>query len=124
MPVGPITQTVSWYAVLLELAGGRAFIARPAPRPGAASTSRAMLELGATLDPLPFDRLEVNSDADTVREQLGWAIGIGENLTEPPAHAFRQPFANTSRRSTTASAGTPPSTCSRPPTTNSYDSLR
>ncbi len=35
-----------------------------------------------------------------------------------------QPCSSTSRRSTTASADTPHSTCSRQPTTNSYDSLR
>lgn len=83
MSVGPITQTVAWYAVLLQLSGGRAFIARPAPRRGAASSSQAMLEIGAHIEPLPFERLEVNSDAETVREQLGRAIGIGENATEP-----------------------------------------
>ncbi|WP_142211873.1 hypothetical protein [Streptomyces sp. SLBN-118] len=31
MPVGPITSTVSWYAALFDLDGGRAFVARPAP---------------------------------------------------------------------------------------------
>ena len=92
MPIGPITQTVSWYAVLLQVAGGRAFVARPAPRPGAASNLRAMLEFGATLEPPPLDRLNVNCDASTVREQLGWAIGIGENGTEPPMYSLRQPL--------------------------------
>src|SRR6185437_14751885 len=50
MPVGPITQTVAWYAVLLLLpGGGRAFVARPAARPGATSSQLAMLEIGAGL---------------------------------------------------------------------------
>lgn len=48
MPVGPITHTVAWYAVLLQLpGGGRAFVGRPAARPGAASSQLAMLENGS-----------------------------------------------------------------------------
>jgi hypothetical protein len=90
MPVGPITKTVAWYGLLLQLPGGRAFAARPAPRTGAASSSRAMLEIGgADLGPLPFDRLEANADSDTVRDDLGRAIGIGENATEPEPNSLR-----------------------------------
>ncbi len=93
MPVGPITQTVAWYAVLLQLpAGGRAFVGRPAARPGAASSQLAMLEIGGDLEPLPFEALETNADADSVRDQLGRAIGIEENATEPEEHSLRQPL--------------------------------
>jgi hypothetical protein len=90
MPVGPITKTVAWYGLLVQLPGGRAFVARPAPKPGAASSSRAMLEIGgADLGPVLFERLEANSDADTVRDDLGRAIGIGENATEPEPNSLR-----------------------------------
>jgi uncharacterized protein DUF3732 len=41
-----------------------------------------MLELGADLSPLPFERLEVNADIRAVREQLGRLIGIDENEHE------------------------------------------
>jgi Protein of unknown function (DUF3732) len=93
MPVGPITQTVAWYAVLLRLpGGGRAFVARPPARPGAASSQLAMLEIGADLKPLPFEDLETNADTDSVRDQLGRAIGIEENVTEPEPHSLRQPL--------------------------------
>lgn len=93
MPVGPITQTVAWYAVLLRLpGGGRAFVARPAARPGAASSQLAMLEIGADLEALPFEDLETNADTDSVRDQLGRAIGIEENATEPEPHSLRQPL--------------------------------
>ena len=92
MAVGPITRTVAWYAVLLQLPGGRAFVARPAPRSGAASSSRAMIEIGAEIGPLPFDRLEVNADADTVRDQLGRAIGIDENAGDRGPMSFREPL--------------------------------
>jgi hypothetical protein len=90
MPVGPITSTVSWYAALFQMEAGRAFVARPAPRPGKASTQQAMLAFGADLEPLDYEELEVNSDTDAVREQLGRRIGIEENLHEPPAGSNRQ----------------------------------
>lgn len=82
MPVGPITQTVAWYALIVEHDETRVFVARPAPRAGAASTQRAMIEVGADLEPLPFERLEVNADAASVRDQLGRLIGIDENAGE------------------------------------------
>ncbi|MEV7068958.1 DUF3732 domain-containing protein [Streptomyces collinus] len=90
MPVGPITSTVSWYAALFQLDSGRAFVARPAPKAGRSSTQQAMLAFGTDLEPLHYEQLEVNSDTDTVREQLGRRIGIEENLHEPPAGSGRQ----------------------------------
>jgi hypothetical protein len=92
MPVGPITDTVSWYAVLVQLPTTRAFVARPAPRIGRASTQQAMLEFGADLQPLDYADLTVNADSDTVRQQLGQLIGIGENLHVPDAGALRTPL--------------------------------
>lgn len=93
MPAGPITQTVAWYAVLLQLPdGSRAFVARPAARPGAASSQRAMLEFGNDLEPLPFDRLKENADVASVRDDLGRAIGIDENSTDPGPFSSRQPL--------------------------------
>jgi hypothetical protein len=93
MPVGPITATVTWYAALFLLPdGGRAFVARPAPQQGRASTQRAMLELGAELELLAASSLAVNIDTDALREQLGRRIGIEENQHEPPAGSLRAPL--------------------------------
>ncbi len=89
MPVGPITRTVAWYAVLFELENGRAFVARPTPGKGKASTQRAMLEFGTDLEPLDFHDLMVNTDSRSVREQLSRRIGIEENLHEPPVGSAR-----------------------------------
>lgn len=90
MPIGPITSTVVWYAALFQLpSGGRAFVARPAPRAGAASTQLAMLEIGSDLELLPFESLTANSDTRSLREQLGRLIGIEENLSEPGEFALR-----------------------------------
>jgi hypothetical protein len=94
VPVGPITDTVEWYGALWQLdQGARAFVGRPAPQPGRASTQQAMLEFGGSdLEPLPTDRLNVNSDTRSLREQLGRRIGIEENLAEPAVGSLRQPL--------------------------------
>lgn len=94
VPVGPIADTVTWYGALWDLGkSARAFVARPAPRPGRISTQQAMLEFGGTdLAPLPFDRLVVNTDSDSLREQLGRRIGILENLRERPPGSLQQPL--------------------------------
>ena len=89
MAVGPISDRVAWYAVIVQLPNGQAFVARPAARRGAASTQRAMLELGVDLTPIPFERLEVNADIGTVREQLGQRIGIEENEHEATPGSLR-----------------------------------
>lgn len=92
MPVGPITETVAWYTLTVDLPTTRAFIARPAPQEGRASTSRAMLEFGANLGPPPFEDLAPNADSGVVREQLGRMIGIDENAHDPGPGALRGPL--------------------------------
>ncbi|MCX4757848.1 DUF3732 domain-containing protein [Kitasatospora purpeofusca] len=89
MPIGPITETVVWYAALLKLGAGRAFVARPAPRPGKSSTQLGTLRFGTALEPLELGELEADMDSSAIREQLGRRIGIEENLHEPPAGAVR-----------------------------------
>jgi hypothetical protein len=92
VPVGPITDTVVWYAALWQMDEGRAFVARPAPAAGRASTQQAMLEFGTDLEPLAFADLVVNTDSSALREQLGRRIGIEENLADPGARSLRQPL--------------------------------
>ena len=93
VPVGPIADTVVWYSTLWQFDdGSRAFVGRPAPAPGRASTSIAMLEFGALLDVPALASLEVNIESHALREQLGRRIGIEENLSEPPAGSLRQPL--------------------------------
>src|SRR5207302_2731656 len=92
MPVGPISRTVAWYAVVLQLPTAQAFVARPAPRSGAASSQRAMIKIAARVEPPPMAELAVNTDADSVRVQLGGLIGIDENLHVPDNSSGRQPL--------------------------------
>lgn len=78
LPVGPITDTVAWYAALFQLDDTRALVARPAPKPSGRST-RAMLMFGADLSVPDVAQLAVNTDTKTLRRQLGRRIGITEN---------------------------------------------
>jgi len=93
MPIGPITESVAWYAVLLQLPDGQVFIARPSPGPGVASTQQAMIAVGAEITVPSLADLVVNADAESVRERLGGLIGIDENLHVPDERARRQPLA-------------------------------
>lgn len=92
VPIGPISDTVAWYGALWQLDEGRAFVARPAPAAGKASSSQAMLEFGVDLDAPPLSELRINIDSQALREQLGRRIGIEENLTEPGTGSLRQPL--------------------------------
>lgn len=92
VPVGPISDTVVWYSTLWQLEDGRAFVARPAPAKGKASTTLAMLEFGVDLAPPPLEELRANIDTRALREQLGRRIGIEENITEPGPGSLRQPL--------------------------------
>jgi hypothetical protein len=92
VPVGPISDTVEWYAALwqLDTFGARAFVGRPRPAGQNASTSLAMLEFGNNLEPPPLEELRANTDTRQLRQQLGRRIGIEENQTEPGPWSLRQ----------------------------------
>lgn len=92
VPAGIISDTVQWYALLLQLPTTRAFVARPRPRQGTASSTQAVLELGADLQPLPMDALQVNTDTTALRQQLGALLGMGEHRYEPPTGSLRHPY--------------------------------
>ena len=94
VPVGPISDTVEWFAALWQLdeSGARAFVARPKPVGQNASTSVAMLEFGMNLEPPPLDALRPNIDTRQLRQQLGRRIGIEENETEPGPGSLRQAY--------------------------------
>lgn len=78
-PIGPMTDTVSWYAALFQLDTTRAFAARPAPVPGKKTAAQAMLKFGPDLEPPPYTHLAPNTDRHTLRQRLGRFIGIEEN---------------------------------------------
>ncbi|MGJ5832022.1 DUF3732 domain-containing protein [Streptomyces ossamyceticus] len=85
LPVGPITDAVSWYAALYQLDGTRAVVARPAPKPSGKSR-QAMLTFGADLSLPEVDELAINTDTTTLRRHLGRRIGITENRRHQADH--------------------------------------
>ena len=92
VPRGPISDTVAWYGLLVKLGETQVFLGRPAPPPRQATSTAAMLEIG--VDELPaFTSLRQTTNVDGLREYLGRAIGIEENLHVPPAHHTREPLA-------------------------------
>ncbi|MEV6534896.1 DUF3732 domain-containing protein [Streptomyces sp. NPDC051639] len=91
--VGPITRTVEWVAVLLQLPDTRAFVARRLPAKGKKSVSTAMLEFGSALQQLPYERLANNCDSDELRQQVGLRIGLGDVRSEPQPGSLQAPFA-------------------------------
>lgn len=87
LPQGPAFEAVSWYGLLVDIAGQRAFVARPAPEAGRGSSVRAMLAIGSDLELPAHGELQVNADADGVRGELGRMLGIEENEQVPVAGA-------------------------------------
>ncbi|WLQ43938.1 DUF3732 domain-containing protein [Streptomyces laculatispora] len=84
-PIGPMTDTVSWYAALFQLENTRAFVARPAPGPGKKTAAeQVMLKFGPDLEPLSYTDLAPNTDRHTLRQRLGRFIGIEENHSTTP----------------------------------------
>jgi hypothetical protein len=91
MPIGPITQTVSWYAALFSVGESKAFVARPAPKPGKASTNQAMIAVDSRSEIPALRELNVNCDSRTLRDILDTLIGIEENQHTPPPNSARYP---------------------------------
>lgn len=90
VPMGRITQTVQWYAVRFQLPTTRVIAARPRPEPGRESQERAMLTVGAGLEPLAYGDLRANMDRSTLRAELGRLLGIDEVVVGPAAERLDQ----------------------------------
>ncbi|MCM1950393.1 DUF3732 domain-containing protein [Streptomyces sp. G2] len=92
LPATAIFRTVAWYAVMLQLDDTRVFVARPAPGPNARSVTNGMIEMGADLAVPELADLKVATDSDTIRQQIGRRIGIGDPRSETPAGGFAAPL--------------------------------
>jgi hypothetical protein len=71
-------DVVDWFGILVEHDGARAFAARPAPRQGAASTTAAMLVIGAA-DVLATDQLVSTTDIGGLRIELSRFMGMADD---------------------------------------------
>jgi hypothetical protein len=92
VPEGVIQDRVAWYAVIYRFTGEEVLVAKPAPRPGVASGSVAMVRRGAVVEaPLP-DELVVNNNDDGVVALLSSLVGIPDNVTDVPIDQSRSSF--------------------------------
>ncbi len=97
VPLGPIQNTVRWYALLAHVGDTHFFIARPAPAHGA-TTTQAMLSIGLRELP-PIEALNLNINTNDLVAYLGGLIGIEDNLFVPPEGHTRRPLAANFRHS-------------------------
>lgn len=97
VPLGPIQNTVRWYALLGHVDDTHFFIARPAPAHGA-TTTQAMLSIGLRELP-PIEALNLNINTNDLVAYLGGLIGIEDNLFVPPEGHTRRPLAANFRHS-------------------------
>jgi uncharacterized protein YoxC len=85
-------DVVTWYAILLQAGDEQIFVAKPAPRHGAASQSSVYLKLGLDI-PLPeLKDLVINSNDDAIISYLSTRIKISPNLSTPGETHTRAPI--------------------------------
>lgn len=91
---GGVERALGWVGALWQFAdGGRAFVGRPIPAGNVAKNTEVMLVIGDDSLPLASaDALSPNTNAHTMRLELGARIGITESQIDPPAGALRQPL--------------------------------
>ncbi len=92
VPEGAIQDRVAWYAVIYRFAGEEILVAKPAPRPGLASCSTAMVRRGAVVEAPNPGELVVNDNDEGVVTLLSRLVGIPENVTEVPIDQSRVSF--------------------------------
>jgi hypothetical protein len=97
VPVGIIRETVTWFALRLQLRAGQAFIARRAPEGGRASSSEVYYQLGTSLEIPGWETLKPTTNTEGLVSLLSRDAGIVENLHEPPSEQTRAPVAATIR---------------------------
>lgn len=91
IPTGVISNSSSWYYVIVEFIGERILICRPHPE--GASTNRAMVRIGGLDLTAPiFDELEVNADTKVIKDTLTKRLGIDSLTIDPAAGSLRHSF--------------------------------
>lgn len=91
VPVGAISQSVAWYALLVRIGDRSLFLARPTSV-GEAEVSAALLVVEPSRLPR-FEELQPNTTAAELRQYLASAIGIEENLNVPTIGQTRRALA-------------------------------
>lgn len=81
VPLGPIHDTVTWYALRAHVRETHFFIARKAP-PSDHESNDAMLLVGDLTTP-GLDQLEHNTSRGALRDYLGGLLGVEDNRNLP-----------------------------------------
>ncbi len=92
VPEGRIVESVAWFGLLLEVGGGRMFVARENPFPARASTSTAYVLRGVNESPASAPT-EATTSVKALEDMLSQVIGIAPNLQVPPDESTRPPLA-------------------------------
>ncbi len=91
IPVGPIRDTVAWYAIRLQFPASQIFVARQSPPPTRNSTNVAFL-LEALEVEIPEEILQPNTTSEAVETYINNKLGISPNLSTPPSGQTRLPL--------------------------------
>lgn len=91
----PITRTIGWYGLELEVDELLVSVARQAPEPGRKSNARAYLSVGDELP--PAGSVSQNTSIDEVVMRLAAMVGIEDTLQQSPVETRREPVRATLR---------------------------
>lgn len=81
---GHIRDTVSWYAITLQLPTEQLFLARKAPENGSKTSTEFLIISGEEIKLPTFSQIQSNTNLGSVLEYLTRLIGIPEQQTEVP----------------------------------------
>jgi len=84
IPPGPITKTVSWVGIHLQLSSGETFIARKLPVDGAKTSLEVYYEIAEKITIPDISVLHQNTNTGTLKQLLTKYAGIRENIHQPP----------------------------------------
>lgn len=97
VPVGPIRDTVAWFALLLQFPDTQAFVARQAP-PRDQKTSHAIyLDVAKKVRIPELDALEPTTNLEGLTTFLTTRLGMAENVHDPSEGQTRAPLEATVR---------------------------
>lgn len=91
IPVGPIRDSVAWYALRLEFPSSQVFVARQCPPVNQNSTNAAFLLESAEVV-IPERITQQNMTSDAVETYINHKLGISPNLNTPPSGQTRPPL--------------------------------
>jgi hypothetical protein len=94
---GPLRLCIAWYGLRLQLASGKAFVARRCPPPKSQTSEDFFIATGRTVKLPDAEELRQTTNLKGARTVLTSWVGIRDNLHEPPAGQKRSSLSATIR---------------------------